>query len=217
MANLRSSNINKFAPSFDKIRSIVETDGACLIRGLIPKDKVSKALAVVTQHLFEEQMIPSINDLTILDNKPGKLLSGYQPVTHHPNFLQYILLSYLPSQLVECNELKLFFQLYFKSPKVSTFNTKWLRIKVPMNLENGPLILCKGSNKWEAYDTYMQNAEELPLIFKDKCQQQSYWLTSFDIKEGDFILFHNKTLHGSLINQTQKYRISVDTRWTKQQ
>jgi len=55
--------------------------------GVIPPDKVKKARAVVTDYMVQEGMIKSEADLRICEGKPGKLLSGYYPITNHSDFL----------------------------------------------------------------------------------------------------------------------------------
>lgn len=79
-----------------------------------------------------------------------------------------------------------------------------------MTLEHGPLALCKGSHLWDGYDTLMKGTEEIPETFR---VQESKWYSPEELREGDFIMFHNKTLHASLVNKSGQYRVSVDTRW----
>ncbi len=59
----------------------------------------------------------------------------------------------------------------------------------------------------------MPGTEEIPEIFSSKVAD-SVWDACSDLKEGDFILFHNRVLHCSLPNISPEYRCSVDTRWT---
>lgn len=41
---------------------------------------------------------------------------------------------------------------------------------------------------------------------------ESIWMSA-NFEEGDFVLFNNKTVHGSFVNKMDSFRVSVDTRW----
>ncbi len=77
---------------------------------------------------------------------------------------------------------------------------------------HGPLALCKGSHLLPEYDRLAPQTEEVPDSFYRR-HRLLEWLSPDLLELGDFILFHNKTVHASLINRTDSYRISVDTRW----
>lgn len=83
---------------------------------------------------------------------------------------------------------------------------------MPLTKEQGPLILCKGSHKWPEYDRLINQTEEIPFKFAEFAPK-TQWHSCSNMKMGDFIIFHNKVLHGSLKNQSTGYRVSVDTRW----
>lgn len=88
----------------------------------------------------------------------------------------------------------------------------FLMFIAPITVKHGPLVLCKSSHLLPSYDNLLTNTEELPSSFREFVPY-SEWSTSKDFQLGDFILFHNKTIHASLSNISDEYRVSVDTRW----
>ena len=98
---------------------------------MINPERVRKARGVVLKYLGDDGMLENSESLKFgSERKPGKLLTGYEDVTHKPDFLYVragINLSY--RDLVESPELTLFFSAYYKTTKVATFRTKWLRVK----------------------------------------------------------------------------------------
>ncbi|MFB6135970.1 MAG: phytanoyl-CoA dioxygenase family protein [Halobacteriaceae archaeon] len=88
-------------------------------------------------------------------------------------------------------------------------------------VEMGPLLVCEGSNHFrDLRETYGQvdvdrdDAEGAfssdPLEVTE--QFGGEWKTA-DFEAGDAIVFGPYTLHGSLANQTDRYRLSTDTRY----
>ena len=98
---------------------------------MIHPERVRKARGVVLKYLGDEGMLENSESLKFgLEKRSGKLLTGYEDVTHQNDFLYVhagINLTY--RDLVESPELRLFFSAYYKTPKVATFRTKWLRVK----------------------------------------------------------------------------------------
>lgn len=91
--------------------------------------------------------------------------------------------------------------------------------------EMGPLVLCLGSHKWEkVIATYgrsdvdrdlttgalTDNAAELVDLFGGR------WATT-SFRAGDVVIVSIYNIHASLSNQTNRYRISCDTRYQRAQ
>jgi hypothetical protein len=87
--------------------------------------------------------------------------------------------------------------------------------------EMGPLVICLGSNQWRRIrDTYGQADVDRDLIpghFTDNPSELvekfgGRWATA-SMRGGDAVILNMFTLHASLTNMTNRYRISVDTRY----
>lgn len=88
-------------------------------------------------------------------------------------------------------------------------------------LEQGPLLLCPGSHKHERLrETYGQMDVDRDL-FEAAFSEDPYDvvetiggpLATADFEAGDVLIFGQYLMHGSLSNQTNRFRISVDTRY----
>eukprot|EP00347_Sterkiella_histriomuscorum_P014853 403359276 len=101
LSGLRKSNMHKYQRQFEQVRKHLDKDGSVLIRGMISKDKVEKACQVVQNYLFESKMTQDKDNSLIKDKQPGKLLTGYQAVTHHPNFMQQTFLFFIQKFEIE--------------------------------------------------------------------------------------------------------------------
>jgi hypothetical protein len=90
-----------------------------------------------------------------------------------------------------------------------------------IGLDNGPLVVCLGSQKDERLiQTYGQIDMDQDLIDpvfsgdpREMVEKFGYTLATAHFQPGDVILFGMHMLHGSVPNQSHKYRISIDTRY----
>lgn len=88
-------------------------------------------------------------------------------------------------------------------------------------LEQGPLLLCPGSHKHDGLrETYAQidvDRDACESFFShdpyDVIETIGGPLATADFAAGDALLFTPYLLHGSLSNRTDRFRISVDTRY----
>jgi len=80
-----------------------------------------------------------------------------------------------------------------------------------MDLQSGPLVLWKKSHLLRNYESLSENYEELPAAF-DESVAESDWISG-KMQQGDAIIFDIKTVHGSLKNKADVFRVSCDTRW----
>merc|ERR1712172_372055 len=86
----------------------------------------------------------------------------------------------------------------------------------------GPLAVCPGSHRLldDESTCSSQAAErkaedELPAGF-DAFRRKHGW-RSTHFRKGDVLLFDIRTVHASLLNTTQRFRCSIDTRWQPKQ
>ena len=95
--------------------------------------------------------------------------------------------------------------------------SEYLRQDVDTYCENGPNVeaIKTGKMHWEHYDgsyrewsgAFTDNAPELRQNFGGR------WLTSPEYRMGDVLLFTMATMHASLDNQSDRIRLSSDTRY----
>jgi len=88
-------------------------------------------------------------------------------------------------------------------------------------LEMGPLLLCPGSHEHDRLrETYAEmdvDRDVFEAMFsedpRDVIETIGGPLATADFEAGDALIFGQYLLHGSLTNQTDRFRISVDTRY----
>lgn len=87
--------------------------------------------------------------------------------------------------------------------------------------EQGPLVLCLGSHRWErvrgSYGQADVDRDRIPGHFTENPAEVvekfgGRWATA-PMRAGDAVLVNMFLLHASLMNTTNRYRISVDARW----
>lgn len=219
-----------------KLRQVVDEQGFGLLRGVIPKEKILAARAVVVETLRNQWNSIDLEAGSVLDahirgNSAGVLLTGYESVTHHPRVLD----------LLEGPELVRIFRSFFGGQAPASFNTKWVRIMghqeftdehtdffrfaktakdmytcwIPLGnypIKHGTLALMKKSHRMPGYESGNREEKmELPSGF-DELQRTAKWATShFDA--GDIMIFDIRTIHASSHNMKHSFRISMDTRW----
>jgi ectoine hydroxylase-related dioxygenase (phytanoyl-CoA dioxygenase family) len=169
---------------------------------------------------------PLMNDSMPSRNK-GLLLTGYRSITHHPQVLA----------LLHSAKLASLMRTLFESTP-ATFDTKWVRVLgekeftdehtdyyrfeeqskemvtcwIPLGnytKEGSTLCICEGSHHLNML--HQQSGEELPSEFN---VQDSKWIwRTTNVNIGDCIIFDIRSVHASTKNQTNTYRLSMDTRW----
>jgi len=98
--------------------------------------------------------------------------------------------------------------------------TKWQPLG-DCPLERGPLVVVPGSHRHEEFrETYCRlDADEDgidPMLADDAADVVEAFdapLATADFEAGDALIFDVCTLHGSLTNRTDRYRISIDNRY----
>jgi hypothetical protein len=90
-----------------------------------------------------------------------------------------------------------------------------------INLENGPLVICLGSHLHEKLkNTYGQIDMDRDLIDpvfstdpREMVERFGFKLATAHFEPGDCILFGLHLLHSSIPNRSNRFRISIDTRY----
>lgn len=88
-------------------------------------------------------------------------------------------------------------------------------------VEMGPLVVCPGSHNHErmkeTYGSLDVDVDKVNPFFsfdaRDVIDTMQAPLATADFNAGDVLIFDTYMLHGSLTNQTDRFRISIDTRY----
>lgn len=218
------------------LRKAIATNGYALLRGVLPVEKIEAARSVVVSTLQSEwHMIDTSAPLLqarIAGDHKGVLLTGFRKVTHDPAVLN----------LLEGDELvALLSSLFGREP--ATFDNKWVRVMgrgegttehtdffrfadtaqnmhtcwIPLgqySIFQGTLAVCEKSHLIKGYELANlpeSKRDELPLGFSEFLPTAIWRSTHFS--PGDVVIFDIRTVHASSKNQSDEYRLSMDTRW----
>lgn len=210
-------------------------DGYILLRNQIPTNLIDDALEIVVNNLDSTwNCIQDINTLNIKSNSKGILLTGYKPITHHKKVLSLLHCKKLQDIMYKIfdNSEPITYDTKWCRVKGKNefteqhsdfyrFNdnfTKMVTVWMPLmdiSINRGPLAICPKSHLLK-YQTDKISMEEkidieLPAEF-EQFNKKSIWRTT-NFNKGDLLIFDIRTIHASLINKTNRFRISIDTRW----
>eukprot|EP01083_Nonionella_stella_P263638 895369_1 len=177
----------------------------------------------------------TVDDLYIKGGSTGILLTGYKPITHNKSVLSLLHCDELISVMNKIfGDEAITYDTKWLRVKgkdeytdehsdyyrfIDSWN-KLLTVWMPlMNipLSRGPLAVCprshllKFQNQNEIIDYKYEEDPELPNDFNTFNKTAMWKSTNF--KKGDLLIFDIRTIHASLVNKTNKFRISIDTRW----
>jgi hypothetical protein len=94
------------------------------------------------------------------------------------------------------------------------FYTAWIALG-PVHQQHGRLALVEGSHRLQGYEEGTKGDGKLPREWKGK-KAKTVW-RSADMEGGDLLLFNMKTVHAASVNQSEEFRMSMDTRVTMAQ
>lgn len=241
LVELRESN--DILDDEDALRERLEEDGYLFIREFHDPDLVRDARTDVLEHMAREGLLdpdePVEKGVIHPDYFGEKFDMSAASWTHYPNLEELVegenIMSFFERFLDE-KPLALDRKLgrakatggftgfhvdrIFMGRGTDRLYTVWRPIG-DCPLEMGPLLLCPGSHKHdklrETYgqmdvdgDVFEANFSEDPY---DVLETIGGPLATADFEAGDALIFGQYLLHGSLTNQTDRFRISVDTRY----
>lgn len=178
-------NINiLFKQGYVFVKGIFDSNLVSMVRDKVGESyRLSSGLKVSSNHLLYGKMC-SFND--VLDNDP------------------------IISQLTEHPLLTKFFKSVYKG-KAATFKSKHFRVmktgeSSSQHIDFNPdpkfvMYIC-----WIPLDNY--NIEQGVLYLQTKSET-----IASNVEAGDLIIFRSDILHGSTLNNTDRYRLFIDTRW----
>lgn len=226
------------------LHECLEEDGYLLIRNLHEREKVKAARRAVLENLNQaEQLAPGLPlmDGVIAPGKRGKFWGGAKAITHTRAFLDVVespdLMQFFsqflagPSLTYDFKWLRVVAQgnftgahydIVYMGRGTTNVYTVWTPLG-DLPYEMGPLAILVGSHRFERIkETYGEMDVDRdkvtgwfsndPVELVDTYGGQ--WQTA-EFEMGDALIFGMYTMHGSLINTTDRFRISCDTRYQR--
>lgn len=230
------------AGDFDGLRAKMTEDGYLFLRGFHPRNLADAARLFVLAAIRDQGGLAPETDwregIASAENKSYAFFRE-TAVAHAPEVLA----------VVDGPHTRDFYEQLMGGP-ISTFDKRWLRAMAyggnnffhydsayvgrgtlnrytmwsaftDIDIENGPLIVCLGSDKDERLiNTYGQIDMDRDLIDpvfsadpREMVEKFGYTLATAHFAPGDVILFGMHLLHSSIPNRSHRYRISIDTRY----
>ena len=228
----------------EALQARIEEDGYLLIRGLHSRNKIERARQFLLEKLNENGQLDKSYALSQgrpAEGKPGAFLGGKKAVTHNPAFLDVVespevmnfFEAYFDAPVItyDFKWLRVIgpggfsgahYDIVYMGRGTKHLLTCWTPLgDVP--LEMGPLALLVGSHRFEAIKkTYAKmdvDRDRVTGSFSSDPMElvNSYggrWETS-SFEMGDVLIFGMYTMHGSLDNTTNRFRLSTDTRYQR--
>ncbi|MBV7333144.1 phytanoyl-CoA dioxygenase family protein [Chloroflexi bacterium TSY] len=216
--------------------------GYLLIRCLQKRDKVKNARRVVLENMAKAGVVDlnyPMMDGVIAEGKQGKFLGGTKAITHTPEFLNLVespeIMEFMSDFLGEPamtydykwlravaqgNFTGAHYDIVYMGRGTHNLYTVWTPLD-DVSFEMGPLTILVGSHRFERIkETYGQMDVDRdkvtgwfsndPVEVVDTYGGQ--WQTA-EFQMGDVLIFGMFTMHGSLSNMTNRFRLSTDTRY----
>jgi hypothetical protein len=242
MGTLREAN--DLLGDADALHARMEEDGYLLIRGLHNPAKVREARRVVLENLNANNQIDAnfpLSDGVAATGGSGAFMGGKKAVTHSPEFLGVVeapeLMEFFANYF-RGDELtydykwlravapgaatNAHYDIVYMGRGTKNVVTCWTPLgDVP--LEAGPLAILVGSHRFErikaTYGEMDVDRDNVggwfsndPIELVDRYGGQ--WQTT-EFQMGDALIFSMFTMHVSIVNTTNRYRISTDSRYQR--
>jgi ectoine hydroxylase-related dioxygenase (phytanoyl-CoA dioxygenase family) len=242
LGELRDSN--NLLGDNQALHSRMEEDGYLFIRKLHDPDKVKAARQVVLDNLNQNNQIDQshpLDNAVISAGARGAFMGGAKAVTHTPEFLNVVespevmhfFSTYLSAPVLTYDYKWLrcvghndytgaHYDIVYMGRGTHNLYTLWTPLG-NVAYEQGPLAILCGSHRFdrlkETYGRMDVDRDHVTGWFSnDPLEMTStyggQWLTS-EFEMGDALIFGMFTMHGSLNNTTQSYRLSCDTRYQR--
>ncbi|MEM7027963.1 MAG: phytanoyl-CoA dioxygenase family protein [Chloroflexota bacterium] len=226
------------------LRSRLVEEGYLLLRGLHDREKAKEARRVVLENLNKAEQLDldyPLMDGVIAAGKRGKFWGGAKEITHTPEFLGLVeapeLMQFFsdfldaPSLTYDFKWLRVVtsgtftgahYDIVYMGRGTKEVYTLWTPLG-DLSFQDGPLAVLAGSHKYdkirETYGEMDVDRDKVtgwfsndPVELVDTYGGQ--WKTA-EFQMGDVLIFGMYTMHGSLSNMTNRFRISTDTRYQR--
>ena len=239
---LRDANELLNQPSALKAR--IKEDGYLLIRGLHDREKVKATRKFLLEKLDENEQIDRsypLDDAIPAEGKRGMFWGGNKAVTHQPTFLNLVespeIMNFCehyydaPVMTYDYKWLRVVgpgnfsgahYDIVYMGRGTKNLLTVWTPIS-DISFDMAPLLVLVGSHRFDALkETYGKMDVDRdhvtgsfsydPIELVDRYGGQ--WQTS-EFKMGDVVILSMYTMHASLDNTSNRFRLSTDTRYQR--
>jgi len=226
----------------DGMHARMGEDGYLLIRGLQDSPKVKEARRVVLEELARNDQIDRtrpLDDGVVAEGKRGRFLGGSKQVTHAEEFLNLVdspeIMNFFehflkgPVLTFDYKWLRAVgpgdstsahYDVVYMGRGTRNLYTVWTPLgDVPF--EMGPLSLLAGSHRFErlkaTYGEMDVDRDRVAGEFTHDVREMvdtygGRWRTG-EFEMGDVLVLGMYTMHGSIANMSNRYRLSADTRY----
>lgn len=240
LSSLREANDLLGDPA--ALHARMEEDGYLLIRGLQKVENVQAARRVVLENLLaNNQLNPKypLDEAVAEEGARGRFIGGAKAVTHTPEFLSVVespeIMGFFdhflggPALTFDYKWLRAVgpgdstgahYDVVYMGRGTRNLYTAWTPLSdVPYHM--GPLVLLVGSHHFDKVkETYGEMDVDRDLVtghFTDDPvelvdRHGGQWQTT-EFKMGDVLIFGMYTMHASVANSSNCFRISADTRY----
>ena len=240
LSTLREAN--DLLDDADALKARMAEDGYLFIRGLQDRDRVGEARRVVLENLNANNQIDPDYPLDLgvaAAGKRGSFFGGAKQVTHTPEFLSVVnspeimefFERFLDGPVLTFdykwlravgpgNNTGAHYDVVYMGRGTTNLYTVWTPLD-DVTYDMGPLVILAGSHQFDAVkETYGKmdvdrdhvtgHFTNEPIEMVD--QYGGQWQTS-EFSMGDVIILGMYTMHGSINNKSNRFRISTDTRY----
>ena len=240
LSTLREAN--DLLDDADALKARMAEDGYLFIRGLQDRDRVGEARRVVLENLDANNQIDPDYPLDLgvaAAGKRGSFFGGAKQVTHTPEFLSVVnspeimefFERFLDGPVLTFdykwlravgpgNNTGAHYDVVYMGRGTTNLYTVWTPLD-DVTYDMGPLVILAGSHQFDAVkETYGKmdvdrdhvtgHFTNEPIEMVD--QYGGQWQTS-EFSMGDVIILGMYTMHGSINNTSNRFRISTDTRY----
>ncbi|MBM3262024.1 MAG: phytanoyl-CoA dioxygenase family protein [candidate division Zixibacteria bacterium] len=224
------------------LQARMEEDGYLLIRGLQKVENVKAARRVMVENLkANNQLNPDfpVDDAVPAEGARGRFMGGTKAITHTPEFLSVVespeIMGFFehflggPSLTFDYKWLRAIgpgdssgahYDVVYMGRGTRNLYTVWTPLgDVPYSM--GPLVVLVGSHRFDKVrQTYGEMDVDRDLVSghfsKDPVElverYGGQWQT-IEFAMGDVLVFSMYTMHGSIVNTSNRFRFSADTRY----
>jgi len=229
---------------FGALRQRVEEDGYLLMRGLQKRENVEAARRVILQNLQSNGQIDEshpLHEAVAAEGKRGAFLGGARAITHTPEFLRAVespeimnfFEGFLESPVLTFDYKWLravgpgqftgaHYDIVYMGRGTTNLYTCWTPLG-DIFFDLGPLAVLVGPHRFakikQTYGKMDVDRDHVegwfssdPVEIVDAHGGQ--WGTT-EFRMGDVMIFPMFTMHASVVNSTNRFRISADTRYQR--
>lgn len=235
---------NELIEQPDALKARIEEDGYLFIRGLHDREKVKATRRFLLEKLDENEQLDRsypLDDAIPAEGKRGMFWGGNKAVTHQPPFLNLVespeIMNFCehyydaPVITYDYKWLRVIgpgnfsgahYDIVYMGRGTKNLLTVWTPIS-DISFDMAPLLVLVGSHRFEVVkETYGKMDVDRdhvtgsfsydPIELIDRYGGQ--WQTS-EFQMGDVVILGMYTMHASLDNTSNRFRLSTDTRYQR--